>query len=646
MASPEVLFRPSHRPQLAHAHSTPYARPYGTFGGVDGPTSYAESRLAGPTAAAHLGRDPIGLGVGHLPDHHGRLVHGTAAAMDGAYEEIGRSGSPIGYSRPVREAYYSPYASPQASPYLSSVSEAGSGGRLLRHAASDSRLRSHTAYSPNPAFSQAAAAVVSPRFPSSAGPSPVVRAVTPDPSSAPLSRSRPSSIRVLQWTPQRGEEDTQVTIILDAAAIQQARPSPYSGAPAMFGPNGASNFARHASGPANRRFVVLFGQAVAPTDITRAQVIDGNGVGQSMSAGPHEEDAFVILTTFVPSRQKMGPPGERVTVHVQTVENGSDAVIESCVVGEWEAPSVYTVPAPQPVTPRVHALKRTGSDLYSGRSAPNSRSPASDHHFDSPVRKQGDWTRSPSSVHHESAVPRTPNGSVPAPSFSRAAPPPAPPPAAAAEYAEPAADPQDDRTASVQAQADARYPQQPQLVRTSQITGSKNGATYSHKVALKMQGDLNTMAMGWSNEEWTARRRLVQFWPQQDANVLNLSFRPIAQSEYVPNTIVISCIFRDEWNECFVTSVDAIYLLEALVGARFSVEEKNRIRRNLEGFKPMTVSKSKPDAESFFKLIMGFPNPKPRNIEKDVKVFPWKVLAQALKKVMSKYVSFARLPLC
>ena len=34
---------------------------------------------------------------------------------------------------------------------------------------------------------------------------------------------------------------------------------------------------------------------------------------------------------------------------------------------------------------------------------------------------------------------------------------------------------------------------------------------------------------------------------------------------------------------------------------------------------------------------MGFPNPKPRNIEKDVKVFPWKILAHALKKIISKY---------
>jgi hypothetical protein len=78
--------------------------------------------------------------------------------------------------------------------------------------------------------------------------------------------------------------------------------------------------------------------------------------------------------------------------------------------------------------------------------------------------------------------------------------------------------------------------------------------------------------------------------------------------------------------------------LEQLVNVRFTVEEKNRIRRNLEGFRPLTVSKAKADSEDFFKIIMGFPNPKPRNIEKDVKVFPWKILSHALKKIISKYV--------
>lgn len=190
--------------------------------------------------------------------------------------------------------------------------------------------------------------------------------------------------------------------------------------------------------------------------------------------------------------------------------------------------------------------------------------------------------------------------------------------------------------------------QQPELQRTTQIlpvtTQAPDGtelATFSSKAELRLSGDLNQMAMGWSNEEWTNRRRLIQFWRQQEGNVINASFRPISQAEYMPNTIVISCIFRDEWNECFVTSVDTIYLLESLVGMRFPVEEKNRIRRNLEGYKPLTVSKTKSDSEPFFKLIMGFPNPKPRNIEKDVKVFRWKVLSEALHKIISKYVSVA-----
>nr|KMM70597.1 medusa [Coccidioides posadasii RMSCC 3488] len=110
----------------------------------------------------------------------------------------------------------------------------------------------------------------------------------------------------------------------------------------------------------------------------------------------------------------------------------------------------------------------------------------------------------------------------------------------------------------------------------------------------------------------------------------NQSFNPYA-------IICISCIYWAGKKECYVTSVDTIYLLESLVGVRFTVEEKNRIRRNLEGFRPLTVSKAKAESEEFFKVIMGFPNPKPRNIEKDVKVFPWRILAHALKKIIGKY---------
>jgi hypothetical protein len=198
-------------------------------------------------------------------------------------------------------------------------------------------------------------------------------------------------------------------------------------------------------------------------------------------------------------------------------------------------------------------------------------------------------------------------------------------------------------------------PANPPLIRTSTLQQTPSPATtpagaqqsgqpfnpytlYPHKAVLKIVGDLDSMTEGWTVDEWSANRRIVMFKRSQSGCTITTTFGPVTVDERPANSICISCIFWEDKNECFVTSVDTIYLLEQLVAARFTVEEKNRIRRNLEGFRPLTVSKAKPDSEEFFKLIMGFPSPKPRNIEKDVKVFPWKILVHALKKIIGKYV--------
>lgn len=157
------------------------------------------------------------------------------------------------------------------------------------------------------------------------------------------------------------------------------------------------------------------------------------------------------------------------------------------------------------------------------------------------------------------------------------------------------------------------------------------------KAKLHLEGNLDDVGKKWSGDELEARRKIVVFDREQKGNDIYASFRVASQSEWKNHPRSVSCIWWAEKKEAYVTSVDTILLLEGLVAARFTVEEKNRIRRNLEGFKPDTVSKGKPDTEEFFKIIMGFPNPKPRNIEKDVKVFPWKILSIALQKIISKY---------
>jgi hypothetical protein len=141
-------------------------------------------------------------------------------------------------------------------------------------------------------------------------------------------------------------------------------------------------------------------------------------------------------------------------------------------------------------------------------------------------------------------------------------------------------------------------------------------------------------------EEFNDRRRLVKFSRHQGDSVLSLKFSPIAPDRYDETMTAVSCILNDATDECYITSVDIIFLLEALIASKFSVEEKNRIRRNLEGFKPVTVSKSRV-SDPFFALIMSYPPPRPRNIEKNVKVFPWRLLPQALQKIVGKYVSIS-----
>ncbi|KAL1843244.1 hypothetical protein VTJ49DRAFT_2575 [Mycothermus thermophilus] len=195
-----------------------------------------------------------------------------------------------------------------------------------------------------------------------------------------------------------------------------------------------------------------------------------------------------------------------------------------------------------------------------------------------------------------------------------------------------------------QCSVDPMSPPAVPLVRTStlgQPTGGFPGYGVHHeKAKLNLVGNLDSMAENWTAEEWESKRRLVVFRKKQTGSMLTVNFHPVRPAERPPHSICISCIWWEEKGACYVTSVDTIFLLEKLLtspGDRFQVDEKNRIRRNLEGFRPATVSKGRSESGEFFKVIMGFGNPKPRNIEKDVKVFKWTDLKNALNKIVSKY---------
>ncbi|KAF7315305.1 hypothetical protein MIND_00045000 [Mycena indigotica] len=184
------------------------------------------------------------------------------------------------------------------------------------------------------------------------------------------------------------------------------------------------------------------------------------------------------------------------------------------------------------------------------------------------------------------------------------------------------------------------------LVRTGHYPTSvdSDDNLFAHAPLLEIVTPLDSLCSGWKQSEVAAGRRLVRFQKSQLGRRVILSGEAIRQEDYRDTDTVISCIFREEVGACYVTSVDIIYLLERLTNDQFPVEEKNRIRRNLEGLRPTTVSKHKRGSEAFFQRIMDFPDPKPRNIEKDLKVFEWCLLGQALEKIMSKYSIYTSSP--
>ncbi|EMD32102.1 hypothetical protein CERSUDRAFT_36774, partial [Gelatoporia subvermispora B] len=142
----------------------------------------------------------------------------------------------------------------------------------------------------------------------------------------------------------------------------------------------------------------------------------------------------------------------------------------------------------------------------------------------------------------------------------------------------------------------------------------------------------------WTPAELAARRRLVRVTHVRKGSAIEARGEPVVREACAPGDAVVSCIYNADEDACFVTSVDIIALVESLIGMRLKLEPKNRIRRNLEGFGHMTVSKKQPSTEAFFKQIMEYGPPRPRRIQKDIKVFHWADLTPALEKLVYRYV--------
>ncbi|QWU90268.1 hypothetical protein CA3LBN_004629 [Candidozyma haemuli] len=159
-------------------------------------------------------------------------------------------------------------------------------------------------------------------------------------------------------------------------------------------------------------------------------------------------------------------------------------------------------------------------------------------------------------------------------------------------------------------------------------------------ISLDVGSEVTQMQSNWCKEEEQEERRLVRLSVHRESYAtFKISAEPVSPFSYSSSddSLVISCIKWKEKDICVVTSVDVILVLEFLVGEHFSIEEKSRVRRNLQFLKPYTVTKSSNESRRLFSSLMSMENPRPRNIEKGLKVFEWSDLFVAVNRVLSKY---------
>lgn len=143
-------------------------------------------------------------------------------------------------------------------------------------------------------------------------------------------------------------------------------------------------------------------------------------------------------------------------------------------------------------------------------------------------------------------------------------------------------------------------------------------------------GDLNNILFNWNEEEIKARRRIIVFERCESNGEVHLSFRPILRRQWHDEMAAISCIYYEEMSSFYFTSVDILRFLEKLLYIQLRPEEKGRLRRKLETFHPLTVSKSN-SGKSLFHLVMSYKTPQPRSIHRGIKVFHWVYLEAAIR---------------
>jgi hypothetical protein len=158
----------------------------------------------------------------------------------------------------------------------------------------------------------------------------------------------------------------------------------------------------------------------------------------------------------------------------------------------------------------------------------------------------------------------------------------------------------------------------------SSESGARLGVqSYVDTMVLNIRGDLNRMAKSWTDSEKKSRRRIVQFWRQQKDTLVESRFHHIQERAIPLNSMCISCIWSEDYEEYFVTLVEVLYLVEFFLSMQFTWEEKKTLRGRLSSPDLLTVSWGNRDTRGLYEQIMEYTIIKPVEFHSKFQVLRW-----------------------
>jgi hypothetical protein len=98
------------------------------------------------------------------------------------------------------------------------------------------------------------------------------------------------------------------------------------------------------------------------------------------------------------------------------------------------------------------------------------------------------------------------------------------------------------------------------------------------------------MSRSWSaTDEFRYRRRLVRIHRTQQGHFIHVGCEVLSAETYArmsdaerDRLTVVSCLYRDDHDACYVTLPDILYLLEAFIGVRVEASERARLQADVE----------------------------------------------------------------